>query len=89
MKLWQLALNVILSRPSRKVESADTVEDLYRRSSCVNYFDGISVPMVFINAVDDPVVPPQCTNIIKEATSESNGGLVTCLRNLSKGSHRT
>ena len=48
------------------------MEELYRRSSCVHYFDGVTVPMVFINAKDDPVVPPVLTNIIKEATSEFN-----------------
>ena len=55
---------------TRKIENADTVESFYRSSSSVNYFDGIKVPMIFINAADDPIVPPPLIQIIKDATSK-------------------
>jgi len=38
--------------------------------SCINYFSGIDKPMIFINAVDDPIVPPELLEKIKDATSE-------------------
>jgi predicted alpha/beta-fold hydrolase len=36
--------------------------------SCINYWHGIDKPMVFINAVDDPIVPPQLLEKIKGCT---------------------
>ena len=46
---------LFLSR--RRIEGYETVEECYRISSCSNYMDNITVPMVFINAEDDPLVP--------------------------------
>ena len=43
---------------------------MYRKFSCFNYFSGIDKPIVFINAADDPIVPPQLLKKVKEATSE-------------------
>ena len=31
----------------------------YRNWSCYNYWENITVPIVFINSIDDPIVPPQ------------------------------
>merc|ERR1712007_409860 len=42
---------------TRRLEGFETVEDFYRSSSCCHHLDNISVPIVFINAEDDPLVP--------------------------------
>ena len=31
----------------------------FRKWSCYNYWENITVPIVFINATDDPIVPPK------------------------------
>ncbi|KAL1130594.1 hypothetical protein AAG570_011840 [Ranatra chinensis] len=51
---------------TRKVYNFKCVEDLYNWSSCINYLDGIKIPMVFINALDDPLVPHSLLNPIRE-----------------------
>ena len=43
-----------------------TLEDMYRSWSCRTYWDNIDVPMVFINALDDPIVPPKMLEPIRE-----------------------
>ena len=37
------------------------------QQSCVHHLKGIKVPMVFINALDDPVVPTPLLEIIRNA----------------------
>lgn len=39
------------------------MEELYRNDSSANYLGNINVPMVFINARDDPLVHPDMLNI--------------------------
>ncbi len=43
---------------TRKIHDFDTVEELYHWSSCINYLDSVTVPLVCINALDDPIIPP-------------------------------
>lgn len=43
-----------------------SVKELYKWSSSAFYLDNIATPMVFINAVDDPIVPEMLLNPIKE-----------------------
>ena len=43
---------------------------MYSKISSINYLGGIDKPMIFINAVDDPLVPPQLLEKIKDVTSE-------------------
>ncbi|XP_043288096.1 abhydrolase domain-containing protein 2 [Venturia canescens] len=42
---------------TRKVHNFRSVKDLYKWSSSINYIGNISIPMVFMNALDDPLVP--------------------------------
>jgi predicted alpha/beta-fold hydrolase len=42
---------------------------MYTKMSCIHYWHGIDKPMVFINAIDDPIVPPQLLERVKDATS--------------------
>nr|CAD7257836.1 unnamed protein product [Timema shepardi] len=42
---------------TRKVHNFNSVGELYKWSSCINYLQDINIPMIFINARDDPIVP--------------------------------
>lgn len=55
---------------TRRVHNFDTVHEMYRWSSSVNYLGGIQRPMVFINARDDPIVPDELLADIKEHSGE-------------------
>ena len=46
------------------------LEEFYQRSSCVHVLDKIKIPMIFVNASDDPIVPPPLLEIIKRAAGE-------------------
>lgn len=42
---------------TRKVHNFPTTNDLYQWSSCINYLHNIDRPIIFINSLDDPLVP--------------------------------
>ncbi|EFX78964.1 hypothetical protein DAPPUDRAFT_305023 [Daphnia pulex] len=42
---------------TRRVSGYDSINDLYTQSSCSLYLDNITIPLVFINAQDDPIIP--------------------------------
>ncbi|XP_075219349.1 abhydrolase domain-containing protein 2 isoform X2 [Lycorma delicatula] len=58
---------------TRKVYNFKTVEEMYRWSSCVNYLKNIRKPMIFINARDDPLVPDELLQPIRDFASTHNG----------------
>lgn len=43
---------------------------MYKWSSSLFYLDNIATPMVFINALDDPIVPDKLLEPIKEYASK-------------------
>ncbi|KAJ8981817.1 hypothetical protein NQ317_007403 [Molorchus minor] len=51
---------------TRRVHEFNTISELYKWSSSINYLDNISLPMVFINAKDDPIVPEPLLEPIKK-----------------------
>jgi abhydrolase domain-containing protein 2 len=53
----------------RKLLGYESLEEMYTKMSCIHYWHGIDKPMVFINAIDDPIVPPQLLERVKDATS--------------------
>ena len=55
---------------TRRVHNFPSVVEMYKWSSSINYLDGITIPMVFINAKDDPVVPDDLLKTIKEYSSK-------------------
>ncbi|XP_020279159.1 abhydrolase domain-containing protein 2 [Pseudomyrmex gracilis] len=58
---------------TRKVHNFRSVQEMYTWSSCAFYLDNLTTPMVFINALDDPIVPEVLLNPIKEhAASHPN-----------------
>jgi abhydrolase domain-containing protein 2 len=46
------------------------VTELYQWSSCVNYLQDIGIPMIFINARDDPIVPETLLQPIRQFACE-------------------
>lgn len=55
---------------TRKVHEFNSISELYKWSSSVNYLERIEVPMVFINANDDPIVPDILLNPIRKLASK-------------------
>ena len=55
---------------TRRVHNFPSVTQLYKWSSSINYLNNISCPMLFINARDDPIVPPALLDPIKKFASE-------------------
>jgi hypothetical protein len=53
---------------TRKLAGFNTVHDFYRTMSCCHHLKSIKIPMVFINALDDPIVPPPLLEVIRDAT---------------------
>lgn len=52
---------------TRKMAGFNNLPDFYQAMSCRPHLPNIKVPMVFINAVDDPIVPPPLLEIIRDA----------------------
>nr|XP_033330169.1 abhydrolase domain-containing protein 2 isoform X2 [Megalopta genalis] len=58
---------------TRKVHNFRSVSEMYKWSSSIFYLDNITTPMVFINALDDPIVPDKLLEPMKEhAKNHSN-----------------
>ncbi|KOC65565.1 Abhydrolase domain-containing protein 2 [Habropoda laboriosa] len=51
---------------TRRVHNFRSVKELYKWSSSLFYLENITTPMVFINALDDPIVPEILLDPIKE-----------------------
>ncbi|XP_015433618.1 PREDICTED: abhydrolase domain-containing protein 2 [Dufourea novaeangliae] len=51
---------------TRKVHNFRSVMEMYKWSSSIFYLENITTPMVFINALDDPIVPDKLLEPIKE-----------------------
>jgi len=43
---------------SRRAAGFETLKSYYESSSCIHIADKITLPMVFLNALDDPIIPP-------------------------------
>ncbi|KAF4519104.1 hypothetical protein B566_EDAN010526 [Ephemera danica] len=58
---------------TRRVHNFGSVRELYQWSSSVNYLRDINMPMVFINAKDDPLVPEPMLHPVRSfATQKSH-----------------
>ena len=51
---------------TRRVHQFPTVKDMYSWSSSLNYLANIQRPMVFVNARDDPLVPDNLLEPVKQ-----------------------
>lgn len=52
---------------TRRLAGFTNVTEFYTAMSCSHHLKNIKVPMVFINARDDPLVPPPLLEIIRNA----------------------
>lgn len=50
------ALSNFFPLSCRRIYNFATLQEYYNWSSAVNYLHGIKVPMIFINALDDPLL---------------------------------
>ncbi|KAI5151590.1 hypothetical protein ENBRE01_2241 [Enteropsectra breve] len=64
-----------------KVFKAASIEEFYGSGSCKTYLKDIKIPMLFINTVDDPIIPREAIPF-DEISKNENIGLI-----LAKGGH--
>lgn len=57
---------------TRRVLNFKSIKEFYNWCSSINYLNTIEVPMVFINAKDDPIVPEPLLEPIKKFAQEKN-----------------
>lgn len=55
---------------TRKLHNFSTISEYYKWSSSINYLPNISVPMIFINSKDDPIVPEPLLEPVQNITSK-------------------
>lgn len=55
---------------TRRVHEFNSISELYKWSSSIHYMDNINVPMVFINARDDPIVPDPLLEPVRKLASK-------------------
>jgi len=60
---------------NRKRLGYKNLEDMYRSWSCKTYWENIEVPMAFVNALDDPIVPPKMLDPIRELSEKKQNFL--------------
>jgi len=66
-KLWGATSILVLDEVySRRVWGFKSVNDYYKWVSCLNLIPTIDIPMVFINALDDPIIPEVLFQPVKE-----------------------
>lgn len=60
---------------NRKRLGFNTLDDMYRSWSSKTYWENIQVPMVYINALDDPLVPPQMLDPVRQLAGKKQNCL--------------
>jgi abhydrolase domain-containing protein 2 len=74
--IWSAATLVELDEAyTRKITGYSSLDEFYKGSSCISVWDRIKIPMVFINAVDDPIVPAALLPSVRNATRKNNNFL--------------
>ena len=67
--IWSAASLVELDEAyTRRISGCATMEEFYKKASCVSVWDNIKKPMVFVNARDDPIVPPALLRHVRNAS---------------------
>lgn len=70
---------------SRRVHGFKTVEEFYDSCSCLSRIPNIKIPMIFINALDDPLIPEPLWRPVQELCRNPNNDHVFLL--LKHGGH--
>jgi abhydrolase domain-containing protein 2 len=66
-RLWGATSLVVLDEVyNRRVFGFNSVDDFYKSVSSLSLIPNITVPMIFLNALDDPIVPEVLWNPVKE-----------------------
>jgi len=52
---------------TRRLAGFNSVTEFYIANSSSNHFKNIRVPTVFINARDDPIIPPELLDVVRDA----------------------
>jgi len=74
--IWSAASLVELDEAyTRRISGFATMEEFYKKSSCVSVWDNIKKPMVFVNAKDDPIVPPVLLRHVRNAAGQKDNFL--------------
>ena len=60
-------LNELDDLYTRRLAGFSNLSEFYNAMSCSNHLKNIQVPTVFINARDDPIVPPPLLEIVRDA----------------------
>ncbi|XP_071441660.1 abhydrolase domain-containing protein 2 [Hetaerina americana] len=60
---------------TRRVHNFSSVSEMYAWSSCIHYLNGITIPMVFINSKDDPIVPEPLLEPIRRHSASNDKSL--------------
>lgn len=55
---------------TRKIHGFNSTTEMYKWSSCINYLANIEKPIIFINALDDPLVPETLLQPIRNYAGE-------------------
>lgn len=55
---------------TRKIHNFASTTEMYKWSSCINYLTNIEKPIIFINALDDPLVPEALLQPIRNFTGK-------------------
>lgn len=64
---------------TRRVHNFSSTSEMYKWSSSINYLHNIDKPIVFINAVDDPLVPEVLLEPIRKyAETKKNALYIEC-----------
>lgn len=56
---------------TRKIYNFTSTHEMYKWSSCINYLPNIEKPIIFVNALDDPLVPEVLLPPIRSFAGES------------------
>lgn len=55
---------------TRRLHNFPSTNELYKWSSCINYLPNIEKPIIFLNALDDPLVPEVLLHPIRKFAGE-------------------
>ncbi|XP_055332862.1 monoacylglycerol lipase ABHD2-like [Paramacrobiotus metropolitanus] len=65
---------------TRFVLGYENLDKMYQDLSCSGKLHMINIPMVFINALDDPIVPPNLLDFVKDHTSNHETSMLVVTR---------
>lgn len=55
---------------TRKIYNFKSTHEMYKWSSCINYLTNIDKPIIFVNSIDDPLVPEVLLQPIRNFAGE-------------------